>query len=527
MAKQRRERGSRGARGEPALSSSADLGRRGGDLGSFLLADLRPRDPDTAESPPLDAPLGLSPPPGTLPRTNEPAHDDGDDDDDQRSLPGLPAPLPLIPTGAWAVSLFVHLGVAGGAALLVARMAGSAPAVPLTPTGPSRETAETTLEIELPPLVRPSPLRDARAPKPADSSSVPHASGAQPAARPDTRDPGQGGTREASAQAINLAARADTIAIDKDPQSRLDRSQVQRLKSADDRASLDDRRATLQPMEVTFLASGDGHAQVRRTLAEADPSRGALEAAPAAVLGATLGAAPLPPGEGEQRRDPGSEKLGTARQSPGVGLLGGREGTAHHAAADAAFARPWITEGRPAVPADRQDRTRDTVDSVQEVASADQALLLASTAGGDKGKGLGGEEGPGRPAAGGGVGVGTKTLVLGQGTGPLVDLDGNDPRLSDYRRRVMAKIHPLWGDAFPRWAALEGRQGRAIIALTINTDGSVANVSISRPSGVAEFDENVRKAVLKAAPFPPLPPELSARSMRWAIAFDAKNPVVR
>ena len=109
----------------------------------------------------------------------------------------------------------------------------------------------------------------------------------------------------------------------------------------------------------------------------------------------------------------------------------------------------------------------------------------------------------------------------------MVDLDGNDPRLSDYRRRVMSKIHPLWANAFPQSAALEGRQGRVIVALTIGKDGNVSGVSIARTSGVPEFDENVRKAVLKAAPFPPLPPELSARSMRWAISFDARNPVVR
>lgn len=482
-------------------------GTKNGQLGSFLLADLRRREPE----------------PPVRPRKRA----ETEPEDEKLRPSGLPAPLPLLPTGAWAVSLLAHLTVAGGAAILVARMAGS----PGTPSSRAAETqrttADATMEIELPTLVAGAPVREARAPKPAESSSVPHASGAQPSPRPDTADPGKGGTREASNQAVNLAARADSLVIDKDPQSRLDRSQVQRIKSAEDRASLDDRRATLQPMEVTFLASGDGREQSRRPLAEADPSRGALRAAPAAVLGASPGATPLPDGEREHRRDPGSSVAGLDRSSPGLGLLGGREGTVHRTAADAAFARPWITEGRPAVPADVKDRTRDTVDSTQEVATVDQALLLASTPGGAQGKGIGGDEGVGKPAAGGEVGVGTKTLVLGQGTGPLVDLDGNDPRLSDYRRRVMSKVHPLWANAFPQWAALEGRQGRAIIALTIGKDGSVSGVTVTRTSGVPEFDENVRQAVLKAAPFPPLPPELSARSMRWAISFDARNPVVR
>lgn len=460
------------------------------------------------------------------PGVRVPADEPLDEDHSRRPL-GVPAPLPLLPTGAWALSLLAHLTVAGGAALLVARMAGAPAGGTLAVAPTLRETAETTLEIELPSLVARSPHQDVRLPKPAESSSVPHASGAQPSPRPDTPDPGKAGSREATLQAVNLAARPDTLVIDKDPQSRIDRSQVQRLKSAEDRASLDDRRATLQPLEVTFLASGEGHEQSRRPLAESDPSRGALQAAPAAVMGATPGATPLPLGEREQHRDAGSNIAGLDRSSPGLGLLGGHEGTVHRTAADAAFARPWITEGRPAVPADVQGKTRDTVDSAQEVATVDQALLLASTPGGARGSGIGGDDGLGKPAAGGAVGVGTKTLVLGQGTGPLVDLDGNDPRLSDYRRRVMSKIHPLWANAFPQWAALEGRQGRAIIALTIGKDGSVTGVSIARTSGVAEFDENVRRAVMKAAPFPPLPPELSARSMQWAISFDARNPAVR
>ena len=482
------------------------LGRSPSDLGSFLLADLRPREAAEAPAP-------------------RPSADDSSDDIARPG--GVPAPLPLVPTGAWVLSVCVHLALAGSLAVLVARMTVPGDATARPASSPARPTVDEPLFVDLQPRVEGMAVRDVRPPRPADSSAVTYPSGAQPPARPDTTDGGRGGTREASTFAINLAARADDIALDKDPLSRVDRSQVQRLDSAPDRASLDDRRATIQPMEVTFLASGDGKEQSRRPLAETDPSRGAVKAPPAAVLGALPGAAPLPEGERELRRDPGAETAGVDRTSPGMGLLGAREGTIHRAAADAAFARPWVTEGRPAVPADRKDRTRDNVESVQEVASLEQALLVASTPGGERGKGVGGEDGPGKPAAGGAVGVGTRTLVLGQGTGPLVDLDGNDPRLSDYRRRIMAKIHPLWANAFPQSAALEGKQGVAIISLTINADGSVTQVAVARGSTVDEFDENVRRAVLRAAPFPPLPPELSARSMRWAIRFDARNPAVR
>jgi len=95
-----------------------------------------------------------------------------------------------------------------------------------------------------------------------------------------------------------------------------------------------------------------------------------------------------------------------------------------------------------------------------------------------------------------------------------------------YLRQVMTKVHPLWANAFPKWAALEGLQGTTIITFTIRADGTVVSASVSRPSGIPEFDENCRRAVLRGAPYPPLPPELGP-SFRWAMPFDVRNPAVR
>ena len=75
--------------------------------------------------------------------------------------------------------------------------------------------------------------------------------------------------------------------------------------------------------------------------------------------------------------------------------------------------------------------------------------------------------------------------------------------------------------------ALEGLQGTAIITFVLGQDGNVISAVVSRPSGVPEFDENVRLAVLRAAPFGPFPPTIPGPSMRWSITFDMTNPVVR
>ena len=63
--------------------------------------------------------------------------------------------------------------------------------------------------------------------------------------------------------------------------------------------------------------------------------------------------------------------------------------------------------------------------------------------------------------------------------------------------------------------------------MVIYSDGRVNQVRVTRPSGVTEFDENVRVAVLRAAPFGPFPPSIPGPSMRWSVTFDMSNPVVR
>jgi TonB family protein len=106
-------------------------------------------------------------------------------------------------------------------------------------------------------------------------------------------------------------------------------------------------------------------------------------------------------------------------------------------------------------------------------------------------------------------------------------LSDSDPRISAYRRSVVAKIYPLWENAFPKAASLDGKQGRAIVSMVIYSDGRVGDVRIARPSGFPEFDENVRVAVVRASPFGPFPPSIPGPSMRWSITFDMNNPVVR
>jgi TonB family protein len=280
-------------------------------------------------------------------------------------------------------------------------------------------------------------------------------------------------------------------------------------------------------MDLVFLATGSGHLAERRPSADSNPARGALLAPPAAVLGSIVGASPMDPGELEPPRDIGGRDPGTGRASPGLGIMRGDPGRDHRASGAVAMGRPLVTEGPPSIPSDHAGRPRDNVNSEQEVAATVQSIVHASTAGGLPGGGPGGEDGPGAPGSGAESGPGSTAAPFGGGNGPFTGLSDSDPRIATYRRSVLAKIYPLWENAFPKSASLEGKQGHAIISLVIYSDGHVSNVAIARPSGVPEFDENVRVAVLRAAPFGPFPPNIPGPSMRWNITFDAKNPAVR
>ena len=436
--------------------------------------------------------------------------------------------MPL-PRGRWVgpssfvVSLAVHLGILGVGAFALSVGFGGGP-------GASPPSNDPEIPVEIAPLRLPElhfgpPLGEASLDELLLADVVEPGGGEGPA-RPDMHHAGRGGSRRADSAALNLADSNDGLTLSREVASRIDRDQIQRLETSRVRTSYEDRRSTTHPMDLVFLATGDGHLAERRPRAAVDPSRGALRAAPPAVRGSVVGA-PRDEGELGAAREAGGSSPGGAHAAPGVGILAGTPGQDHRTSAAVARGRPRVTEAPPSIPADKTGSPKDTVDSEQEVAATVQSLVHASTAGGLLGRGPGGQEAPGAAGSEGVAGPGSRAAPFGGGSGPFTGFSDADPRISAYRRSVLAKIYPLWENAFPKSASLEGKQGRAIIALVIYSDGHVDGVRVARPSGVPEFDDNVRLAVLRAAPFGPFPPNISTPSMSWKITFDMNNPAVR
>ncbi len=424
----------------------------------------------------------------------------------------------------WGASLLVHGALAGIGTVIAYHALAEREA---EERARRNALAAEPIPIDLPPVAEGSTVTDALVDRRGDEPIV---TGGASVARLDDGKTGRGGDATANVAATNLSDRDEKLHLSPDTVSHLDRDQIQRLRTSATRASWEDRRATTNPMELTFLATGPGDRAERRSAFANDPSRGAKSSARANKLGGAVGSAFDDDGfEGHGAL--GSTDRGTNVSSPGLGVHDGREGTDHHVAAAITSARPDVTQGPVTIPATDKARPRDDVDSDQAVATTLQSIVHGSYAGGVAGDGRGGSGGGAAPAAGGATGTGSHAAPLGLGDGELYDLQTSDPRLLPYFRRIHAKIEPLWQNAFPRSAILDLKQGTVILEFEVRRDGS-ATVKWPplRPSGIDEFDRNCAEAIRRAAPFEPIPPELQAlgiSKLRIRAPFIASNPIVK
>jgi hypothetical protein len=424
----------------------------------------------------------------------------------------------------WAVSIALHVGAIAGFGWVALRsLDAKRAALPAAAAG----SGDGTIAIELP-GISPGALVAAEHTPDRTGDPPPQAFGGSPAARLDQTRAGRGGERTVDAPATNLSDTDDRMQRTLDMMNRLDRAQQQRIKSSKERASWEDRRSSKEPMELSFLASGDGARAERRAPSPADPSRGVATWSAASARGGALGGEARPDDGPEARLDHGNEHEGAANSAPGAGVRDGRAGVDHRAGANVMRARPDVVLAAVSVPAAVRGRPRDDVDSEQEVATAVHSIVHASTAGGASGDGRGGTDGEGDPSSGGRAGYGSVARPAGPGDTDWWDLNTSDPRLFPYFRRIHAKLDPLWKHAFPTWATAELRQGMVIFEVTIAADGSAAPAwPPARPSGVPEFDRNCYDAIRRASPFEPIPTSLGVGELHVRMPFDAQNYVVK
>lgn len=275
-------------------------------------------------------------------------------------------------------------------------------------------------------------------------------------------------------------------------------------------------------MELTFLATGSGHVRARRASAATDPARGMLHGDVAAALGSKVGGAAATEGGTGPEAPAGGTVSGSAEPRFGKGAVNGRDEPEFHAAARVLFARPFVPAARAAVPTEDRGRPNDTLDSTQEVAARVSSLLHASTAGGEAGPGVGGEQAGALPGTRGSAGLGSRSSPSGSGYGKDFS---DDPGFSGYSRALTAKLAKVLEKAFPEWAIEQGRGGHVIFEMTLRQDGSPTGVRVVRPSGIVDYDRNVVALVRSISTFGRLPEGLRAPA-QFRVSWDAMNPVV-
>jgi TonB family protein len=419
---------------------------------------------------------------------------------------------------SWAASCLFHAAMMGGLGWVVASHALSQKSAPIPiPIEEPQAGGEADVDLDLPVAFAGSVVEQG---EPDPNGIPPTPAGGETTPRIDTGDYGKGGGPTLD-KATHLADRDEASTMTPDLASRLDRDQIQRLKTAQGRASWEDRRATTQPMELTFLAFGTGKVEERRAKAARDPNRGAARSGLASVLGGLPGG--TFPDDGDQGARQGAARSGTANASPGAGVRDAREGADHRTSANAMTGKPSVQQASPSIPASDKAKPKDNIDTEQDVSLMVQHIVQATTSGGSPGFGIGGSEGGGAPGAGGKGGAGSHPGPLGPGSiGEWFDLDSKDPRLLPYFRKIKAKVDPLW--SFPKSAMLQMKQGVVILEVDIAEDGT-ATVAWPplRPSGIEEFDQNCAGAIRKAQPFEPIPQSLGMKKLHIRAPFSSTS----
>jgi TonB family protein len=97
----------------------------------------------------------------------------------------------------------------------------------------------------------------------------------------------------------------------------------------------------------------------------------------------------------------------------------------------------------------------------------------------------------------------------------LPKVDAPEFDCSDYCLVFQRKLESQWTP--PPLTGHEPMQ--AIVVFTINRDGSVSGLSVEATSGNFYFDQAAQRAVLLAAPLPPLPRSFLSPTLRVHVAF--------
>ncbi len=338
---------------------------------------------------------------------------------------------------------------------------------------------------------------------------------------------GRGGEQRAPEAGAQLFPFRSSMTLQDTELNNLAVNQVQRIHTGSERATLEERRASPHAADEVLLASGwGGHAE-RREPARRDAVMGApARALPSAPSEAISSRGELP-GDGHPTAPAQREQL-AATLRPAQGIARGH-GRAQTNAAKVAYARPNVDRGPAATPAEQvHPSVRDDLDAELLAAKLQRSFVDTSVQRARLvGPGTGGAAGDATALGETGHGQGAQARPYSPGRGTFNALDTSDARYlrwcTQQRARVLREL------VFPRARALAKDQGTSLYRVELARDGGLSGgPHLVRSSGFADFDAAAARAIERATPFAPLPPELAPEldriSLLIPIAF--ANPMV-
>jgi len=343
----------------------------------------------------------------------------------------------------------------------------------------------------------------------------------------------QGGEGAAPEEAMLLFPFLGSVQLQDAEQNTFALNQAQRIRTAAERTTLEERRATPYAADEAFLASGDaqGHAE-RRTPSARDARWGGPRATQVSERGdadeVVLEAEDVSSGT-DGRAAPRASARGATEERADQGIFEGA-GQRASAAARVRHGRPNVDRGPAATTAVDQDvRPRDDVDAELLAARLERSLVDSSLQRSPtRGPGLGGVEHSGDGWAPRGSERGAKASPYLPGAGRAGVLDTRDARylrwFTDQRRHVQEHL------VFPQARALAKDQGVSLYRVRVLRDGRLLGApQLLRSSGHADFDAAARYAITQAAPFDALPAALApeAKQLLLVIPVQFDNPMVQ
>jgi TonB family protein len=99
-----------------------------------------------------------------------------------------------------------------------------------------------------------------------------------------------------------------------------------------------------------------------------------------------------------------------------------------------------------------------------------------------------------------------------------ISLDTADKRYVTYAQAIKERIAGQW--KYPQEARKKKLEGRLVALFSLNKEGALTRMEITRSSGHEVLDREAERAVQSAAPFPPFPSTITVSRLNINVSFD-------